>query len=193
MKLNDIYEGWLRNGDMYTAELSDIEAQMGGRQHPRCPKCRRPVEVLRQLHGNVDREGEITHWSGGCPYCRTHLTVFNDHEEKTGDVIEEAPGQQNRQECPDCDGKGKIHKSGVGGSPNPRGYVYTCDTCDGLGWINKKPVTEGKTRKNTPKKPRAKHLADIMKGRKGGAMRDEKKDYVRAKEKQKIQKEIKEY
>lgn len=139
MKLIDIYEGWRRDGDMFTAELSDIEAQTGGRP-PRCPKCRQPVHVTQDLTAKKDYEGDIMYWVGLCPRCRQRLEVFNDHEEIKGNKID-----------------------------------------------------EGKTHKDKPAKPRAKHISDIMKGRKGGAMRDEKKDFVRAKEKQKFHKEVKEY
>ena len=51
----------------------------------------------------------------------------------------------------------------------------------------KNVVKEGKTQKF---KPRAEHLAKVLAGRKGGAMRDEKKDFKRAREKQKFQKEL---
>lgn len=46
--------------------------------------------------------------------------------------------------------------------------------------------------KNKPKAPRAKKLHDAMMGRKSGAHYDAKRDYVRAKEKQKIRSELKE-
>lgn len=41
-----------------------------------------------------------------------------------------------------------------------------------------------------PKAPRAKHLHDVMMGRKGGGHYSEKTDYKRAKEKQKLHKEM---
>lgn len=155
MKLKDIYEGWLRDGDMFTAELSDIEAQTGGRP-PRCPKCRQPVHVTQDLTAKKDNEGDIMYWVGLCPRCRQRLEVFNDHEEKKGNLVNEA----------------KMKTTNL-----------------------KDPIRGDKTDPKTGllKAPRAKHISDIMKGRKGGAMRDEKKDYVRAKEKQKFHKEVKEY
>lgn len=47
-----------------------------------------------------------------------------------------------------------------------------------------------KDRKPTPEAPRAKHLADVMKTRKGGGHYSEKMDYKRSKEKQKFRKEM---
>jgi hypothetical protein len=53
-------------------------------------------------------------------------------------------------------------------------------------------LMEGKTKRKKPMAPRAEHLTKVLRGRKGGAMRDKKKDYVRAKEKQKTRKEMNE-
>lgn len=52
---------------------------------------------------------------------------------------------KNRIECPECDGKGSIHKLGIGGSWNPMGTKSECDECGGLGWINdSKPESKKK-------------------------------------------------
>jgi len=53
-----------------------------------------------------------------------------------------------------------------------------------------KDLTEGKTKRRTA--PRAKHIAIVMAGRKGGGHYNAKTDYKRAKEKEKIRKEVNE-
>jgi len=51
-------------------------------------------------------------------------------------------------------------------------------------------LVEAKKKMAKPSAPRAKHLHDVMAGRKGGAHYDAKADYKRSKEKEKARKEI---
>lgn len=73
-------EGWMKQGNIYTAWASDMDA-FYNRKHkaPRCPKCRNdlPKEAIYQKP-HKDRENDIEYWDGKCPICGAKLKTFND-------------------------------------------------------------------------------------------------------------------
>jgi ribosomal protein L37AE/L43A len=80
-------ESWTRNKDphSYTTFMSDISAHVHGtKKPPRCPECRRPVNlhaITNSKNASYDSEGELTHWQSGCGNfngCGSKLVVFND-------------------------------------------------------------------------------------------------------------------
>jgi ssDNA-binding Zn-finger/Zn-ribbon topoisomerase 1 len=66
-------EQWTKEDDSsYTTEMSDLSNSGEGLK---CPACH---QTTKPLPKKIDREGEITHWSGNCSNCHTKLTIFND-------------------------------------------------------------------------------------------------------------------
>ena len=56
---------------MDTHEASDLRG-------PSVPcACGRKVSLVN-LQPHRDRDNDVTHWTGDCPHCGSHHTIFND-------------------------------------------------------------------------------------------------------------------